>query len=88
MGPGLLSGQGTQEERREAPTSERARGKVRAVEVPPPPEMDGEMVQWLQWQEQEVERAQRGQDTATLEVVREAAGMLMWGQVQGLVGPS
>ena len=53
-----------------------------------PPEIDKEMAWCLQWEEQEVERAWRGQDTATLAVVREAAGLLMHGQVEGLVGPS
>ena len=34
MGPVMLSGQGTQEERREVPTSKEARGKVRTMELP------------------------------------------------------
>ena len=50
-------------------------------------EMDVKMVWRLQWEEEEVEQVQRGQDTATLVVVQEAAGLLMWYQVEGLVGP-
>ena len=46
------------------------------------------MVWWLQEEEREKERVQRGQDAATLVVVREAAGPMMQGQVEGLVGPS
>ena len=41
----------------------------------------------LHEEEREVERVQWGQDAATLVVVREAAGPLMQGQVEGLVGP-
>ena len=69
------------------PTSEKAQGKGHAVEAPPL-EMDQAMVRHLQWEEQEVEWAQRGQDVATLVVVREDAGPLMQGQVEGLGGPS
>ena len=58
-----------------------------AVE-PLPPEMDKEMAWWLQEEENVAEQAQRGQDAATLVVVREAAGPLMWGQVEGLLRPS
>ena len=36
----------------------------------------------------EEEEARRGADAATLVVVREAAGPLMWGQVEGLEAPS
>ena len=42
----------------------------------------------LQAQEEEKEEARRGQDAATLAVVREAAGPMMWGQVEGLEAPS
>ena len=85
--PGLLSGQGAQEEGREAPASMKAQGKVPTVE-PPPPETDVEMVWQLQREEKKAERAWRGQDTATLVVVREAAGPMTWGQVEGLEAPS
>ena len=88
VGPVMLLGQGAQEERWEAPTSEKARGNKHTVEVSPPPEMDEVMARHLQWEEQEEEQARRGQDAATLVVVREAAGPLMWGQVEGLEGPS
>ena len=37
----------------------------------------------LQQEEQEAERVRRGQDAATLEVVKEATGLLMRGQVEG-----
>ena len=50
--------------------------------------MDEWMARHLQREEQEVEWAQRVQDAATLEVVREAAGPLTWGQVEGLEVPS
>ena len=46
--------------------------------------MDEEMVWQLQEEENMVERMWWGQDTTTLVVVREAAGPLMWGQVEGL----
>ena len=88
MGPQLLLGQGTREERQEASASKRAWGKAHTVEVPPAPETDAEMVQQLQREEQEADQAWRGQDTATLVVVREATGPLTWGQVEGLVRPS
>ena len=88
MGPILLLGQGIQEERREAPTSEKAQGKECTVEASPPPEMDEAMVRCLQREEQEAEQAWRGQDAATLQVVREAPGPLMRGQVEGLEAPS
>ena len=55
---------------------------------PPPPETDKEMVRWLQEEENEAELVWWGQDAATLAVVREAAGLLMWGQVEGLGRPS
>ena len=45
---------------------------------PPPLEMDKELAQWLQQEEVVAEEAQLGWDTTTLEVVREAAGLLMW----------
>ena len=54
----------------------------------PPPETDEEMARCLQVQEEEEEEARRGQDAATLEVVREAAGPMTWGQVEGLGAPS
>ena len=87
MGPGLFSGQSAREEGWEAPTSKNAQGKASAVELPPPG-MDVEMARHLQQEEQEAERAWRGQDAATLVVVREAAGLLMQGQVEALGGPS
>ena len=55
---------------------------------PPPLEMGVEMAWRLQWEEEEMERARRGQEAATMVVVREAAGSLMWGQVEGLGEPS
>ena len=88
MGPIMLPGQGTQEERWEAPTSEKAQGKEHTLEASPPPETDEVMTWCLQWEEQEEEQVQRGQDAATLAVVREAAGPLMQGQVEGLKAPS
>ena len=53
----------------------------------PPPETDEEMAQHLQAQEKE-EEERRGQDAATLEVVKEAAGPMMRGQIEGLGAPS
>ena len=70
------------------PASEKAREKVHTVEALLPPEMDEVMVQHLQREEQEAEQVHRGQDTATLQVVREAAGPLTQGQVEGLVAHS
>ena len=46
------------------------------------------MARHLQAQEEEKEEARRGADAATLAVVREAAGPLMRGQVEGLEAPS
>ena len=46
------------------------------------------MARRLQVQEVEEEAARRGADAATLAVVREAAGPLTWGQVEGLEAPS
>ena len=83
----MLLGQGAQEEGWELPTSEKALGKACIVEVLPPPETDEVMAWPLQEEEREVDWAQRGQDATTLMVVREAAGPLMRGQVEGLVGP-
>ena len=55
----------------------------------PPPETDEEMARRLQAQEEEEEEeARRGADAATLAVVREAAGPLTQGQVEGLEAPS
>ena len=69
------------------PTSEKAWGKVPSVE-PPPPDMD-EQLAWHPQQEEDVaDEARRGQDAATLAVVREAAGLLMQGQLEGLGRPS
>ena len=76
MWPGLFSGQGAREEGRGPPTSEKARGKAPAVELPPP-ETDEEMAWWLQEEEDAVEQMRWGQDAATLAVVREATGPLM-----------
>ena len=52
----------------------------------PPLETDEEMARCLQVQEDEEVR--RGQDAATLAVVREAAGPMTQGQVEGLGAPS
>ena len=46
------------------------------------------MARRLQVQEVEEEEARRGADAATLAVVREAAGPLKRGQVEGLEDPS
>ena len=87
VGPGFWhGGQDAQEEGREAPISEKARGKAPAVELLPP-ETDEELVWCLQQEEYAAEEARWGQDAATLAVVREAAGPLMWGQLEGLGGP-
>ena len=59
------------------------------MEVAPLPlEMDEELAWWLQQEEIAAEEAQLGQDAATLEVVRDATGQLMWGQLEGLGGLS
>ena len=88
VGPGFWhGGQDAREAVQEAPISEKARGKVPAVE-PPPLEMDEELAQHLQREEYVAEEAKRGQDAATLVVVREATGPLMQGQLEGLWGPS
>ena len=68
-------------------TSSKAQGKAPAVE-PLPPEMDKELAQRLQQEEVAVEEAWLGWDAATLEVVKEAAGLLMLGQLEGLGGAS
>ena len=78
-------GQGAREVGQGPPTSEKAWGKAPTVE-PPPLEMDEELVWWLHWEEDAAERMWQGQDDATLGVVREATGPLMWGQLEGLVG--
>ena len=44
----MLPGRGTQEERREVPTSEKAWGKEHAMGALPPPEMDEVMARCLQ----------------------------------------
>ena len=80
-------GQSAQEVGRGLPTSEKARGKAPIVK-PPPLETDEELAWWLQDEEVAVEQMQWGQDAATLAVVREAAGPLMQGQVEGLGRPS
>ena len=49
MGPMMLLGQGAQEERREAPTTKKARGKECTVQVLPPLETDEAMAWHLQW---------------------------------------
>ena len=54
----------------------------------PPPETDEEMARHLQAHEEEEEEARRGADAATLAVMREAAGPLTGGQVEGLGAPS
>ena len=86
MGPSMTMGEEAQK-RREVPTRS-ARGKEHAVQVTSPPKTDEEMARCLQAQEEEEEEARRGQDAATLEVVREAAGPMMRGQVEGLGAPS
>ena len=87
MSPRLFSGQGTWEEGWGLLASKKAQGKVPAVE-PLPLEMDEGLAWWLQEEENEAEWMRQGQDSATLAVVREATGPLMWGQVEGFVGPS
>ena len=88
VGPSMLLGKDAQEERREAPASRRTRGKECAMQAMPPPETDEEMVWCLQALEEEEEEVRKGQDAATLTVVREAAGPMTWGQVEGLEAPS
>ena len=56
------------------------------MQATPPPETDEEMVRHFQVKEEEEVR--RGQDAATLAVVREVAGPMMRGQVEGLEVPS
>ena len=46
------------------------------------------MARRLQAQEEEEEEARRGADATTLAVVREAAGPMTRGQVEGLEAPS
>ena len=58
----------------------RAGGKAPTIQVVLlPPEMDKELAQWLQEEEVVAEEACLGSDTATLEVVMEAASLLVWG---------
>ena len=47
MGPMMLLGQGAQEERWEAPTSKKARGKEHTVQAMPPLVIDKAMAQCL-----------------------------------------
>ena len=86
LGFGSL-GQGIHVARRGPPTSAKAWGKAPAVELPPL-QMGKELAWWLEQEEVAAEEAWLGQDIATLEVVREAAGLLMRGQLEGLGGPS
>ena len=86
VGPRFWHG-GQDEEGWEVPASRKAWGNAPAVE-PPPLETDEELAWWLQDEEVAVEQMQWGQDAATLAVVREAAGPLMQGQVEGLGRPS
>ena len=88
-GPGFgTQGQGAQEVGQEPPTSAKAQGKVPAVE-PPPPETDEELAcSGSSGRRLQRRRCSWGWDTATLVVVREAAGLLMRGQLEGLGGPS
>ena len=86
MGPLMTLGEEAQE-KQEAPTRS-GQGKERAVQATRPPETDEEMARCLQAQEEEEEEARRGADAATLAVVREAAGPITWGQVEGLEAPS
>ena len=48
VGPMMLPGQGSQEERWELPPSRRAWGKECAMQATPPPETDEEMARCLQ----------------------------------------
>ena len=76
------TGPSIQVARQGPPTCLRAQGKAHTVQVAPlPPDVDEELVQWLQEKEVVVEKAQLGRNTATLEVVIETAGPLLWGQV-------
>ena len=77
-----LSGQSIWVARWGLPTSSKAQEKVPTVQVaPPPPEMDKELAWWFQKEEVVVEEARLGRDNATLEVVMEATGLLMQGQI-------
>ena len=80
-------GQGAWEAGQELPASERAWGKAPDVELLAP-ETNEELVQQLQREEIVMEEVQHGQDATTLVVVREATSPLMWGQLEGLGGPS
>ena len=51
--------------------------------VPLPPEMDKELVRQLQQEDIAAGKVHLGWDTATLEVVMEAAALQMWGQKEG-----
>ena len=70
------------------PANKKAQGKERAVQAMPAPETDEVLACCFQRQEEEEEQAGRGQDAATLEVVREATGLMIWRQVEGLGAPS
>ena len=85
MGPSMTLGKEAQE-RQEAPARS-ARGKERTIQAKPLLETDEEMAWRLQAQEEEEEEARRGADAATLAVVREAAGPMTWGQLEGLEAP-
>ena len=65
------------------PTSLRAQGKAPAMQsvLLSPAQMDEKLVQQLQEEEVAVEEAQLGRNIATSEVVMEAAGPLMQGQL-------
>ena len=80
------SGPSVQVARQGPPTSSRAWGKVLATQavLAPMVEMDEELVRWLQEEEVVVEEVWLGRDTATLEVVMEAAGPLICSQLGGL----
>ena len=79
-----FSGQGAWEARQGPPTSKKAWGKVPAVE-PPPPEADEKLTRQLQEEEEDAaEWMQRGQNAATLVVMREAAGPTNVGPSGGL----
>ena len=83
-----LSGLSTWVARWGPPASSKARGKVPAIQVVQlPPETDKELMQWFQQEEVVAEVAWLGWDAATLEVVIEATGPLMQGQLEGLGGP-
>ena len=81
-----FSSQGILEARWGPSTSTKALGKALTMDLPPP-EVDKELVQWLQQEKVAAEKAWLRWDAAALEVVIEAAGPLTQGQLEGLAGP-